>query len=87
MTFEITPGTVWAYGDRIVQVDGVDSLVHASVRDMASGKLMRVEMAKLRALPSVSKQREIGYIPESEWKRASELVTASGHHDQQTNAD
>ncbi len=76
MTLEITPGTVWVYGDRIVQIDGVDSLVHASVRDMASGKLMRVEMAKLRALPSASKQREIGYISESEWKRASELARA-----------
>ncbi len=76
MSLDFVPGTVCAYGDRVVQIDGLDSLAHASVRDMANGRMLRVEMAKLRALPSASKQQEIGYVPELEWKRASALARA-----------
>jgi len=69
-----TPGTLFAYGDRVVQIDGVDSLAHASARDMSTGKLMRVEISKLRPLPVNSQKSEIGYIPDAEWKRATALA-------------
>jgi putative transposase len=74
MTLEFVPGTLCAYGDRVVQIDGMDSLAHASVRDMASGNLIRVELAKLRQLPSTSQKKEIGYIPDAEWKRSAALA-------------
>lgn len=76
MSLDYIPGTVCAYGDRVVQIDGMDSLAHASVRDMANGRLFRVEVAKLRELPSATKQQEIGYVPEAEWKRGTALARA-----------
>lgn len=74
MSLELLPGTLCAFGDRVIQIDGVDSLSHVMARDMASGQALQVEIAKLRAIPQAATKREIGFIDAAEWKRCADLA-------------
>jgi hypothetical protein len=60
MSIELVPGTLCVYGDRVVQIDVMDSLAHATVRDTANGNIVLAPISKLRALPAKAKNAEIG---------------------------
>lgn len=75
MTVHLSPGTLCAVDDRVVAIDGADSLTHVHVRELATGRSVRVEIAKLRPLPtSVAKQTSADLIPADEWKRCSTIA-------------
>ncbi len=51
MTLELTPGTTCVANGRVIQIDGADSLTHMRVRDVATGAVSSVAIARIEALP------------------------------------
>lgn len=74
MSLEYRPGTQWAVGDRLVQIDGPDSLTHMMVRDMLTGKILSVRIATLQPLPQAATGSDASKIPDIEWRRCAELA-------------
>jgi putative transposase len=74
MSLDISPGVMCVFDGRVVQIDGAESLAHAIVRDTANGKLIKAPICKLRALPTGTTKKEIGYVPDAEWKRCAALA-------------
>lgn len=70
--FEV--GSMWVHGDRLVQMDGMDSLVAARVRDVVNGEIVSVPIAKLKLVPQPERKPGPAYVSEQSWKRCVALA-------------
>lgn len=74
MTLELTPGTTCVANGRVIQIDGADSLTHMRVRDVATGAVSSVAIARIEALPKTATASSFEGIPAAEWKRCCDLA-------------
>jgi putative transposase len=74
MNLMLTPGTVCAANGRVIEIDGRDSLSHMRARDVATGQMVSIPIARIEALPDQVKNTEAGFVPEAEWKRSVALA-------------
>lgn len=74
MTLSLDPGTVCSANGRVIQIDGPDSLTNVLARDMATGEMISVPIAKITPLPIAPKTKSAAELSESEWKRCTALA-------------
>jgi putative transposase len=74
MSLDLSPGTVCVANGQVIEIDGPDSLTHMRARDMASGAIVTVPIARIESLPKTASTAEAGFVSEKEWKRASALA-------------
>ncbi len=74
MTLELTPGTTCVADGRVIQIDGADSLTHMRVRDVATGAVSSVAIARIESLPKTAAASSFEGIPAAEWKRCCDLA-------------
>src|SRR5690606_37882210 len=78
MSLELLPGTTCVADGHVIQIDGPDSLTHMRARNMATGELITVPIAKIQALPKQAQQGSLDSVPEVEWKRCTALAAELG---------
>lgn len=74
MTLELTPGMTCVADGRVIQIDGPDSLTHMRVRDVATGAVSVVAIARIEALPKAAAASTFEGISATEWKRCCDLA-------------
>jgi len=76
MQKQLTVGSRWLCGDRIVEIDGPLSLHEVQVRDMGTGNLLPASLETLQPLSRSQQKGEPLVVPEAEWIRALSIAKA-----------
>jgi putative transposase len=74
MQKQLTVGSRWLCGDRIVEIDGPLSLYQVQVRDMGTGNLLPASLETLQPLSTSQQKGEPLVVPEAEWSRALSIA-------------
>lgn len=76
MQKQLTVGSRWLCGERVVEVDGAHSLSQVHVRDVVTGNLLPVSIDTLKPLPAEKREGEPLAVSQAEWDRALPLAQA-----------
>jgi len=76
MQKNLTVGSRWLCGDRIVEIDGPLSLYQVQVRDVGTGNLLPASLETLQPLPASRRESDPLALPQAAWDRALSLATA-----------
>ncbi|MCP1375162.1 Mu transposase C-terminal domain-containing protein [Dyella lutea] len=76
MQTQLTVGSRWLCGDRIVEIDGPLSLYQVQVRDAGTGNLLPVAIGTLKPIPTSRRDAEPSVVPQAEWDRARAIAKA-----------
>lgn len=76
MVKQVSPGSRWLYGERVVEVDGPISSHQLQVRDLGTGRLFSTSMRDLQPLPTSGREIAPLEVTQTEWERALPIAQA-----------